>query len=323
MDEQKKSRTVVSIVTPSYNQEQFIDKTIRSVISQEGDFFLDYIIIDGGSEDKSVETIKRYDSLLDEGKWQVQCRGIRYRWVSEKDSGQTDAIIKGFKLAEGEILAWLNSDDTYLEGALNKVVHFFRQNQSIGMVYGKTYYIDETGSTMGIYPTESFDVKKLASFTFITQSSTFLRKGAYVNVGGLNIDLHYTMDYDLWIRLSKKFEIEYLPEFLSTYRLHTESKTMSYYHTFQFHREYLETVMKYYNWAPLNRVYGYCDYLVKSKLPEKFAKNKLFVLMPAVFISVIKYIVLNRGIRGEDIRMINPRNLRKLFKDWIDIYKGY
>jgi len=93
--------TTVSIVTPSYNQGTFIRETIESVLRQEGDFNLDYIVVDGGSTDNSVDIIRRYGALVDEGKWPIRCRGIRYRWASEGDKGQSDAIIKGFGMAEG------------------------------------------------------------------------------------------------------------------------------------------------------------------------------------------------------------------------------
>src|SRR5574340_1418719 len=115
---------VITVVTPSFNQGRFIDETIRSVISQEGDFYLEYLIMDGGSTDETVDIIKKYDRLIKEGKWPVKCRGIEYRWVSEKDNGQADAVNKGFKIARGEILGWLNSDDTYLPGALGKALKY-------------------------------------------------------------------------------------------------------------------------------------------------------------------------------------------------------
>src|SRR5208282_2106780 len=97
----KKVYPKISIVTPSFDQGQYIEEAIKSVISQEGDFFIDYIVVDGGSTDNSAEIAKKYGTLLDVGKWPVRCRGIRYRWISEKDRGQSDAINKGFRVAEG------------------------------------------------------------------------------------------------------------------------------------------------------------------------------------------------------------------------------
>ena len=111
---------IITVVTPSYNQGKFLEETIISVIGQEGDFFLDYIIVDGGSKDSSVELIKKYEALLQRGEWPIRCRGIEYRWLSEKDNGQTDAIIKGFRMAKAEVLAWLNSDDTTFPGLCSR-----------------------------------------------------------------------------------------------------------------------------------------------------------------------------------------------------------
>src|SRR4030065_830719 len=102
---------LVSVVTPSYNQGRYIEETIKSVLSQEGDFRIEYLIMDGGSTDNSVEVIKKYDRLLKEGRWPVKCLGITYSWTSEKDKGQTDAINKGFAGCTGEILNWINRDD--------------------------------------------------------------------------------------------------------------------------------------------------------------------------------------------------------------------
>src|SRR4030067_2319821 len=128
---------VITIVTPSYNQGRYLAETIESVLGQEGDFYLDYVITDGGSTDGSVEIIRRYERLLNEGARTIQCRGVRYRWVSEKDRGQSDAIMKGFRMAEGEILAWVNSDDAYLKGALQTVCSFFLRNPLTALLFGE------------------------------------------------------------------------------------------------------------------------------------------------------------------------------------------
>src|SRR5450631_3400065 len=127
---------VISIVTPSYNQGTFLAESIESVMGQEGDFSIDYIIVDGGSSDNSVDIIKKYEARLHNGEWPVTCRGITYRWVSERDRGQTDALIKGFRMSQGEVLAWINSDDTYLPGALQTAALFFSSQPDAGLLYG-------------------------------------------------------------------------------------------------------------------------------------------------------------------------------------------
>ncbi len=315
--------TVVSIITPSWNQGRFIDETIKSVLSQEGDFSLDYIIIDGGSTDDSVEVIRRYERMLKEGRWQKRCRSIRYRWVSEKDHGQTDAIMKGFRMAEGDILAWLNSDDTYLSGALLKAVDVFVREPNVSVLYGKAHFTDSDSNVIGKYPTEQFNYRRLAMFNFICQPSTLFRKSALAEVGDLDTSLHYVMDYDLWIRLAGKYYFKYLPEFLSTYRLHEESKTLSPSTALANHKEALDMVSKYYGWSPLNRVYMYCHALIQSKLPAALGKFNVFLVLFSLPCAAVHYVSLNRGIRREDMKMINRSNLRKLFKKWTDIYKEY
>lgn len=314
---------LISIVTPSYNQGGYLRETIESVLGQEGDFSLDYIIVDGGSKDQSVEIIRHYERLMNEGVWPVKCHGIRYRWISEKDRGQTDAIMKGFRMAKGEVLAWLNSDDTYLPGALQTAADAFSKEPDITVLYGKSHFTDVEGKVIGKYPTEPFDVRRLAQFNFICQPSTFFRKSALDAVGGLDTSLHFVMDYDLWIRMAGKFKFRYIPEFLSTYRLHEASKTISPLTALANHKEALDTVHRHYGWFPLNRVYMYCHSLIQSKLPSALGKSTVFLVLLSLPYAGAQYLRLNRGIRREDVKLLRPSNLRKLFKSWTDIYKEY
>jgi glycosyltransferase involved in cell wall biosynthesis len=321
--QESKSSYTISIVTPSYNQGQFLAETIESVLGQEGDFFLDYIVVDGGSKDNSVELMKKYEILLQREEWQIKCRGIEYRWLSEKDNGQTDAIVKGFRMAKGDVLAWLNSDDTYLPGVLQQAAVAFAKKPGATVLYGKSYFTDVEGKVIGKYPTEPFDVRRLAQFNFICQPSTFFSKHALDAVGGLDRGLHYVMDYDLWIRLARQFEFTYLPQYLSNYRLHEESKTISPKAALANSKEALEAVRKYYGWSPLNRVYMYCYHVLKSKLPSALTTFKLPLVFLSLPFALVKYVGMNKGIRLEDLKMITPSNIRKLFMDWIDIYKKY
>lgn len=221
--------STIQIVTPSYNQGEFIEESIQSVISQEGDFSIDYVIVDGGSTDNSVAVIKKYDALIKEGKWPVCCRGIRYRWISEKDNGQSDAINKGFSMAEGDIVAWLNSDDFYMPGAFAKVVKAFQNDGRLAMVYGDGEVVDKNGSGKMEYDAEPvFDLWKLVHlYDFILQPSVFMRHEALKRAGYLNEKLHYIMDWELWIRLSRFGKIRHLPDKLSCARVHPEAKTQS------------------------------------------------------------------------------------------------
>jgi glycosyltransferase involved in cell wall biosynthesis len=312
----------ISVVTPSFNQGKFIGKTIESVLSQEGDFRIDYILVDGASTDDSVEVIEHYESLLKQGKWPVHCRSIHYRWMSEKDRGQTDAIEKGLWLAEGEICSWLNSDDILLPGALSKVASCFRCHPSAGFVHGKAYFLDASGHPVSEVDTGPTDYDGLAVLNLVCQPAAFFRRSAWEEVGGLKRDLRYTMDHDLWIRMARRFGMGYIPETLAGYRLHAESKTQSSRHVVEFQRETLGTVMKHYGWAPLNRVYGYCNQLLKSKLPPGWSNANPLVILLSIPFSVIEYIRLNKGVRLEDVRMIRPKNLRKLFRKQMGVPGG-
>lgn len=303
--------TAFTIVTPSYNQGRYLAQTIESVLDQEGDFTIDYVICDGGSKDDSVAIIERYA----QGR-PLKCRGITYRWRSEKDRGQTDAIRKGFAMATGDVVAWLNSDDTYLPGTLATVA---REIAGRDFVYGKSQFIDEHGKVIGKYPTEPFDADRFAAFNFIAQPSTFFTRAALEAVGGPEASLHYCMDYDLWIRLSHRFALHYVPEFLSTFRLHDESKTVSPAHALANQKETLDAVVKYFGWAPLNRVYAYARELVRTKT-SLGDRSAALLSMP---FAAAQYVRMNRGVRVADLRMLSPTNLRKVFMNPTELSKLY
>ncbi len=285
--------TMVSIVTPSFNQGRFVEETIKSVISQEGDFHIEYLIMDGGSTDDSVEVIKKYGRLLKEGKWPVRCRGIEYKWVSEKDKGQADAVNKGFRAAKGETLGWLNSDDTYLPGAIEKAVRFFNEHSDVMMVYGEGYHIKESGEVIQRYYTEPFDKKRLSEVCFICQPAVFLRRRVIDEAGLLDAGLHYCMDYEYWMRIAKRFKIGYLPEYLANSRLHPETKTMS--RRFDVHKEIVKAVKLHYGYVPDSWVHAYTRVFLERWLSlDKGLKKALFkIVWPLLF--VFKYIQINKA----------------------------
>jgi glycosyltransferase involved in cell wall biosynthesis len=313
---------MVSIVTPSYNQGCYLADTIESILRQEGDFQIDYIIVDGASTDGSVEIITHYEKLLETGNWPVKCRGITFRWISEKDRGQTEALMKGLRMATGEVLAWLNSDDLYLPGTLQAVAAFFRTNPGTALLYGDADYCDTVGNFMGRYPTEKFEFAKLAYFNFICQPSTFFRKRAFEAVGGLDETLHYVMDYDLFVRIGKQFACRYVPQVFSKYRLHETSKTMLDEALFDNHEEALRSALKHFGWAPLNRVYGACNYFCLSRLPAPLAKLRFLVIGATIFCTLPRSLLLNRGLRRADLKLLRLNNFRKLTKDRIEILQG-
>jgi glycosyltransferase involved in cell wall biosynthesis len=314
----------LSVVTPSYNQGRYLADTLESVLAQEGDYVLDYVVMDGGSKDDSVAIIQRYDDLVRRGAYRGRCAGVTFRWVSEKDKGQSDAIVKGFARATGEVLAWLNSDDTYVPGALGLVAERFSRDDDLALLYGKSEFIDEHGTVIGNYPTATFDAERLATFNFIAQPSTFFRRNAFDAIGGISHELHYCMDYDLWIRFANRYPLVYVPERLSTFRLHDESKTVSPAHALANQAETLAAVERHYGWSPLNRVYSYALQLVRSRLAPRVGELPIVPLaLMAVPVAAASYLRRNRGIRMADLRMVTPANLRKMFLNPTELSKDY
>jgi len=208
-----KDRPLVSIVTPSYNQVAYLEDTICSILDQDYEN-LDYIIVDGGSSDGSVEIIEKYANEL---AW----------WVSESDRGQTDAINKGFSRAKGEILAWINSDDTYLPGAISEAVEFLDSHPDIGMVYGDANLVDVDGEVIGKFPARQTDKRRLMrGYVHIPQQAAFFRADIWRLVGPLDPSFYFAMDYDLWVRISQQSPIEYYPRLWANFRLHGDAKSI-------------------------------------------------------------------------------------------------
>ena len=312
----------ISIVTPSYNQGEYLADTIESVISQAGDFIIDYIVVDGGSKDDSVDIIRRYDALIRTDTFPVNCRGLIFRWVSERDGGQADALAKGFRMAEGELFAWLNSDDTFLPGALQTAAGFFSKNPEVGLMYGDAHYCDRTGRFVGDYRTAPFALEKLAYANIICKPSTFFRREAFEAVGGLDESLNYVMDYDLWIRIGKLFPCRHDPHLLATYRLHETSKTISSDTLYLNCEESLEVTIRHFGWAPLTRIYTSCSILCKDRLPSLLGQNKFLVAASAIACSIIRSLYLNRGFNRKDLKLLKAENFSKLFKNRLEIMTG-
>jgi glycosyltransferase involved in cell wall biosynthesis len=309
----------ISIVTPSLNQGQYLAETIESVISQEGHFRLDYIIIDGGSSDNSVDIIRQYEKRLLQGEWPIACQGITYRWLSEKDKGQANALMKGFRTAGGEVLAWLNSDDTYLPGTLQTAAGFFRDHPDTGLLYGDAHFCDTAGNIIGRYRTEEFNLERLASFNIICQPSAFFRRNAFEAVGCLDESLRFAMDYDLWAKIGKQFPCRYFPWFLSTYRLHETSKTICDDTLHDNLEEVLLLAIKHFDWAPLTRVYASCHYACSTRLPAFLGRIRLVLVSASITCSLFRSVCLNRGVRGKDLKLLTLANLGKLFKTRFEI----
>ncbi len=201
---------LVSIVTPSYNQALYLEQTIQSVLEQDYPR-IEYIVVDGASTDDSFEIIKKYNDRL-------------AYWISEKDSGQAEAINKGFGRAKGEILAWLNSDDYYLPNTISAVVKCFEENPDVVMVYGDMLAVDGDGQTINVLKYKQLSLEDLLCFQIIGQPSVFFRRSALEKTGLLDTSFHFMLDHHLWIRLTQQGKIQHVPQVWSAARYHPQAK---------------------------------------------------------------------------------------------------
>ena len=231
--EKDKSFPKISVVTPSYNQVKFLEKTILSVLNQNYPN-LEFIIIDGDSTDGSVDLIKKYEKYLS-------------YWVSEKDRGQSDALNKGFEKATGEIIGWQNSDDIYLPEAFLKVANFFNKNPKTDVVYGNRFDINGDGDIIGesIFTKFSKIVYQYDGISLGTQS-TFWRRDLLSKAGYLDIGLHFSMDYEFFLRAATKgAKFKFLPFYLGAMRRHGAAKTEMFLGTPPHQGELKKTDKKY------------------------------------------------------------------------------
>jgi len=201
---------LVSIITPSYNQAKYLEQTIQSVLGQEYPN-IEYIVIDGASTDDSEQVIRKYMDRL-------------AYWISEKDSGQAEAINKGFRRARGDVVAWLNSDDYYLPDVISSVVKVFEENPDVVMVYGDMLAVDENGHTINALKYKQLSLQDLLCFQIIGQPGVFFRRDVLEKTGGLDITFHYLLDHHLWIRMAQQGKILHVDQTWSAARYHAEAK---------------------------------------------------------------------------------------------------
>ncbi|MBN1669031.1 MAG: glycosyltransferase [Anaerolineales bacterium] len=203
----------ISIITPSYNQAIYLEQTIRSVLAQ-GVPDLEYLVVDGGSRDGSRAIIERYADQL---AW----------WVSEPDQGQAEAINKGFARANGEYIAWLNSDDLYAPGALQSAIATLDANPELGLVFGDAITFDAHGAPIRELRFADWGLPELVAFNIICQPAVIMRRSALEQAGYLDLDYHFLLDHHLWLRIARRFPIQHVQEVWAFARYHSQAKNFA------------------------------------------------------------------------------------------------
>lgn len=205
---------MISVVMPSFNQGRYLAAAIESVLTQSYPH-KELIVMDGGSTDESREILASYGSRL-------------AYWVSEPDAGQADAIARGMRRAQGQVVAWLNSDDLYVPGAFAVVASAFREAGEPGMVYGDYYVLREPDGQRELKKKISFEYRRaLYAYMPIPQPSCFMSRAAYEAVGGVDPSYSYAMDFDLFLRIGERFPVRHVRLPLSEFRVHAESKSVA------------------------------------------------------------------------------------------------
>ncbi len=235
---------ILTIVTPSYNQGRFIGKTIQSVLSQRGNFFIDYIVMDGGSSDNSLDVIKAYEGMLQDSsttlvkngaKFYVnknkdspynRCKGISYRWVAEKDNGQVHAVNRGLQRANGSIYSYLNSDDLYYPDTLAQVAEYDWERTDF--LYGNGMWISEAGRSILPYPTYKPSKHSLYYECTLCQPAVFIKGSTFRELGDFSTEYTCIFDYEYWLRAvfaGKKFV--YSKKLFAKSRMYYENKSLT------------------------------------------------------------------------------------------------
>ena len=240
----------VSVVTPSYNQGRFLERTIRSVLTQEGCGPVEYFVMDGGSRDESVDILRRYAGALE--------------WVSEKDHGQADAVNKGLARATGEVIGWLNSDDIYYPGAIRAACDYFAAHPEADLVYGEANHIDEQDGIIEPYPVEDWDFETLKNRCFLCQPAVFFRRRVVERFGPLDVHRQFSLDYEYWLRLGMRgARFERTDALLAGSRLYADNKTLGA--RVKVHSEINDMLRDLFGRVPDRWLFNYAHYLAESR----------------------------------------------------------
>lgn len=246
---------VISIITPSFNQGEYLEDAIKSICTQKGDFFIDYIIVDNESNDNSLDTIIKYSNIIKQGvlvktisgvdffkdkKHLIKCKGVSIRYLCEKDNGHADGLNKGFAIAIGNSLAWLNSDDKYHPGAFQKVIEIFKKFPEVEWITGRTTWYDKQGNCTGeVNSYKNIYDFLVGNYQWIQQESTFWKRSLWNKVGAtINKKYKFMVDGELWCRFFQKAELYHVDERLGGYRTHETNRAR------EFHNKVLEEMEK-------------------------------------------------------------------------------
>jgi glycosyltransferase involved in cell wall biosynthesis len=289
-----------SIVTPSYNQGEFIERTLQSVFSQTV-LPLEYFVFDGGSTDNSIQILKKYAQQIE--------------WVSEKDNGQAHAVNKGLKKVTGDIIGWLNSDDVYYPDAFKCVRTFFEENPSVDVVYGKAYHIDKQDQIIEAYPTERWNVEHFKSFCFLSQPAVFFRRKVIEEQGLLNENLCYCMDYEYWLRLAMRgVSFAHIPLVLAGSRFYQETKTLN--QRVAVHSEINTMLKKKLGRTPERWLCSYAHIFVETHGIARGQVHSFLAIPVLAVVMVLASLRWNYSISSTLRQMLSgwiKRYLRKLF----------
>lgn len=270
----------ISVVTPSYNQGRFIERTIKSVLEQDAPS-LEYMVVDGASTDGTVEVLKKHEDRL--------------RWVSEKDSGQTEAVNKGLKWTSGDIIGWLNSDDVYYPGALSAVISLFEECPQADVVYGEADHIDENDQIIEAYYTGDWNYERLKEVCFLCQPAVFFRRRILERFGFLDAGLKYCMDYEYWLRLGAEVPFIRIKKKLAGSRMYRENKTLG--ERIAVHKEINHMLRNRLGVVPDKWIYNYAHALVDRKISDRTKPlNDLAYVMMLIGISSAGFLYWRRNL---------------------------
>lgn len=266
-----------SVITPSFCQGRFIERTIKSVLAQKNND-IEYIVCDGGSNDETIEILKKYNHKL--------------RWISEEDQGQADAVNKGISMTNGDIIAWINSDDIYYPGAFDKVQKIFESHPEIEVIYGDADLINEFDEVIYSYPIEFWNYQRLMEVCYICQPAVFFRRTLIDRFGNLEDSLNYCMDYELWLRYGEYVDFHYIPEKLAGSRMYSTNKTLG--QKLQLHYEVTQMLKQKFGKVHDNWIVGYA--FTKAEDVTKLNKFDDVEVRKIIWVTLIEIIKFKKSI---------------------------